>query len=397
MIMVEELGDSRCRRGGLNGEELLTGGVASNVAVGHVPRNPPVTRRNHFFRMGHTVFEVNRKYIPLKELGNGAYGVVCSAHDRLTKVNVAIKKVTNVFENVTDGLRILREMILLRHMNHKNIIALKDIMLPDQKTNFKDAYLVYELMDTDLNRIVRSPQKLSNDHIQYFMLQLLRGVEYLHSSNILHRDLKPGNLLINADCELKICDFGLARTKSSRGDKLTEYVVTRWYRASELLLSCDNYGGSIDIWSVGCILAELLGRKPLFPGKGTLHQLQLIHQILGTPHEDDLLFVSDPKARNFIKKLPRSYGVDFFRMYPGADPLAIDLLKKMLTFDPSKRITAKEALNHPYFNGLNSPVLFPPAIPKPIEIVIDESYGEQRLRETMWCEMLHYHPELTLA
>ncbi|XP_056843106.1 mitogen-activated protein kinase 2-like, partial [Raphanus sativus] len=123
-------------------------------------------------------------------------------------------------------------------------------------------------MDTDLHQIIKSSQVLSNDHCQYFLFQildwfyLLRGLKYIHSANILLRDLKPGNLLINANCDLKICDFGLARTSNTKGQFITEYVVTRWYRAPELLLCCDNYGTSIDVWSVGCIFAELLGRKP---------------------------------------------------------------------------------------------------------------------------------------
>lgn len=225
-----------------------------------------------------------------------------------------------------------------------------------------------------------------------FVLQLLRGLKYLHSANILHRDLKPGNLLVNANCDLKICDFGLARTSEGNGQFMTEYVVTRWYRAPELLLCCDNYGTSIDVWSVGCIFAEILGRKPIFPGTECLNQLKLIINVLGSQNEADIEFIDNPKARKYIKSLPYSRGMHFSRLYPHADPLAIDLLQRMLVFDPTKRISVTEALQHPYMAGLYDPRRNPPA-QVPISLDIDENLGEHMIREMMWSEMIHYHPE----
>lgn len=227
-------------------------------------------------------------------------------------------------------------------------------------------------------------------------VQLVRGLKYLHSANILHRDLKPGNLLINANCDLKICDFGLARTSSTKNQFMTEYVVTRWYRAPELLLCCDNYGTSIDVWSVGCIFAELLGRKPIFPGSECLNQLKLIINILGSQREEDLEFIDNPKAKRYIKSLPYSPGTPFARLYPNAHPLAIDLLQKMLVFDPSKRISVTEALQHPYMSALYDPNTDPPAV-VPIDLDIEEDLGEEMIREMMWKEMVHYHPEAATA
>ncbi|XP_044507227.1 mitogen-activated protein kinase 7 [Mangifera indica] len=360
------------------------------------PPNGVRHRGKHYYSMWQTLFEIDTKYVPIKPIGRGAYGVVCSSINRETNEKVAIKKINNVFENRIDALRTLRELKLLRHIQHENVIALKDIMMPTHRLSFKDVYLVYELMDTDLHQIIKSPQPLSNDHCKYFLFQLLRGLKYLHSANILHRDLKPGNLLVNANCDLKICDFGLARTSRGNEQFMTEYVVTRWYRAPELLLCCDNYGTSIDVWSVGCIFAEILGRKPIFPGTECLNQLKLIINVLGSQLDADLEFIDNPKARRFIKSLAYSKGTHFSQIYPQADSLALDLLQKMLIFEPSKRITVTEALQHPYMSGLYDPRCNPPA-QVPINLDIDENGGEQVIREMMWNEMLHYHPEAALV
>ncbi|KAH6755221.1 MAP kinase 7 [Perilla frutescens var. hirtella] len=363
------------------------------------PVEPPNGFRpvgKHHYTMWHTLFEIDTKYVPIKPVGRGAYGVVCSSINRETNERVAIKKINNVFGNRVDALRTLRELMLLRCIKHENVIALKDVMMPTNWRGFKDVYLVYELMDTDLHQIIKSSQPLSNDHCKYFVFQLLRGLKYLHSANILHRDLKPGNLLVNADCQLKICDFGLARTSRDNGQFMTEYVVTRWYRAPELLLSCDNYGTSIDIWSVGCILAEILGRKPIFPGTDSLSQLRLIISVLGSQAEADLKFIDNAKARKYVKSIEFPGRVHFSSLYPHADPLAIDLLERMLVFDPSKRITVAEALCHPYIASLYDPSCNPPAQYR-INVDIDESIGEPVIREMMLREMLYYHPEAAFA
>ncbi|CAN1814012.1 Mitogen-activated protein kinase 7 [Linum perenne] len=359
------------------------------------PPNGLKQRGKHYYSMWQTLFEIDTKYVPIKPVGRGAYGIVCSSINRETNEKVAIKKINNVFDNKTDALRTLRELKLLRHVrHHQNVIALKDVMVPAHRLSFRDVYLVYELMDTDLNQIIRSSQALSDDHCRYFVFQLLRGLSYLHSANILHRDLKPGNLLVNANCDLKICDFGLARTTSQANSQfMTEYVVTRWYRAPELLLCCDNYGTSIDVWSVGCIFAEILGRKPIFPGTECLNQLKLIIDILGSQHDANLQFIGNSKARHYIKSLSRSRGVGFSHLYPRADPQAIDLLQRMLVFDPTKRITVDEALRHPYMSGLYDPRRDVPAARACVDLDVDENVGEDVIREMMWDEMILYHHE----
>lgn len=354
------------------------------------PPNGVRTQGKHYYTMWQTLFEIDTKYVPIKPIGRGAYGIVCSSINCETKEKLAIKKIKNVFDNRVDALRTLRELKLLRHLRHDNIISLKDIMMPPVLRNFKDVYLVYELMDTDLHQIIKSSQLLTNDHSQYFLFQLLRGLKYLHSANILHRDLKPGNLLVNANCDLKICDFGLARTSNGRGQFMTEYVVTRWYRAPELLLCCDNYGTSIDVWSVGCIFAELLGRKPIFPGTDCLNQLKLIINVLGTMRDEDLSFIDNHKARRYIKSLPYTPPIPLSLLYSNAHPLAIDLLQKMLVFDPTKRITVTQALQHPYMAPLYDPSCNPLA-QIPVDLNLDEDMGEDMIREMMLEEMLYYH------
>lgn len=216
-------------------------------------------------------------------------------------------------------------------------------------------------------------------------LQILRALKYIHSANVLHRDLKPSNLLLNSNCDLKICDFGLARGIEPDEDnmELTEYVVTRWYRAPEIMLSTKEYTKAIDIWSTGCIFAELLGRKPLFPGDDYIHQLQIICDKLGTPREDELTFVTSEKAKRFMKNQPMKPGVPFAKLYPATNPVAIDLLEKMLVFDPTKRISVEEALEHPYLDSLHNAEDEPVA-----ESVFSFDFEKEELTKTRLQELI---------
>lgn len=245
----------------------------------------PIRERytSHTFPAGKHTFTVDTRYSMIRTVGSGAYGVVISANDSKTNSKVAIKMVPKAFNDEIDAKRILREIKLLKHLHHDNIVGICDMMPPEVKylEDFNDVYIVADLMETDLHRIIYSKQKLSIDHAQYFIYQVLRGLKYIHSAEIIHRDLKPSNLLVNSNCDLKICDFGLARgiDKShldGRGGTmlLTEYVVTRWYRAPEIMLACHEYSKPVDIWSVGCIFAELLNRKPYFPGDDYIDQVR---------------------------------------------------------------------------------------------------------------------------
>ncbi|XP_073302225.1 mitogen-activated protein kinase 4-like isoform X4 [Primulina huaijiensis] len=341
-----------------------------------------------------TFFEVSNKYVPpLRPIGRGAYGLVCAAINKETNEEVAIKKIGNSFDNCIDAKRTLREIKLLRHLDHENIIAIKDIIRPPKREAFDDVYIVYELMDTDLHQVIRSDQELTDDHCQYFLYQLLRGLKYIHSANVLHRDLKPSNLLLNANCDLKIGDFGLARTISET-DFMTEYVVTRWYRAPELLLNCSEYTAAIDVWSVGCILAETMTREPLFPGKDYIHQLKLITELLGTPDEMSLKFLRSDNARRYVKQLPQFPKQQLLTRFPNMSPLALDLLGKLLKFDPSQRITVDEALCHPYLSSLHD-INDEPICSMPFSFDFERpSITEENIRELIWRESVEFNPAL---
>lgn len=339
------------------------------------------------------LFEVPSKYAPpIVPVGRGAYGLVCSATNAETGEVVAIKRIANAFDNRIDAKRTLREIKLLTHMDHENVIKIMDIIQPPDKEDFNDVYIAYELMDTDLHQIISSTQELTEDHCQYFLYQLLRGLKYVHSAGVLHRDLKPSNLLLNANCDLKICDFGLARTNSET-DFMTEYVVTRWYRAPELLLNCSEYTASIDMWSVGCILMEILKREPLFPGKDYIQQLGLITELLGSPEDSDLGFLRSDNARRYIKQLPHVHKQPFSQKFPGVSPVAIDLAERMLVFDPAKRMTVEEALNHPFLSSLHE-INEEPTCPSPFVFDFEQSsLSEEDIKELIWIESLKFNPE----
>jgi len=297
------------------------------------------------------IFHVEDRWKLVREMGCGAYGFVISAADEISGETVAIKMVTRAFERVQLAKRALREITLLRHFSHENITGLIDV---DCSPNLDEIYIFMEPMEADLHQIIKSGQKLTNEHVQYFVYQILRGLKYVHSASVVHRDLKPGNLLVNADCELKICDFGLSRGFSSSAEAptiMTEYVATRWYRAPEIMLAFRGYNTAIDVWSVGCIIAELLLGKPLFKGKDYVDQLNKILDVLGTPEEDVIHKVGSEKAQAYLRSLPNRRTVPFQKLLPSADPQALDLLKQLVTFDPAERLTAPQALAHPWLSS----------------------------------------------
>lgn len=371
-------------------------------------------------------WEIGDEYQIVKQIGSGSYGSVVEALQKSTGKKVAIKRLNGVFEDLIDCKRILREVTLLRKLSHPNLIRIVDILQPSDPVNFENLYVVLEYCQSDLKKLFKSPVHLQNLHIKTLAYNILCGLNYLHSAEVLHRDLKPANVLINEDCSVKICDFGLARSvegiegahiydKDSKDDddlpkkkpedekaaakggklqkserlggkkgnmkkELTGHVVTRWYRAPEVILLEKDYTAAIDMWSVGCIFAELQGmlkenaatfmdRQPLFPGtscfplspdrhasnkKGDFphsnqDQLNVIFQILGSPGPDDIDFITDKKALEYVKSFGYMKKVDFRDIYNNSPEENIDFLEKSIVLNPKKRISIKEALNHPCF------------------------------------------------
>jgi len=347
-----------------------------------------------------TKFEVEDKYEIIDSVGQGAYGIVVAARDKTKKEEenvVAIKKIEKAFEHKIFTKRTLRELKILRLLQHENIIGIITISLPKSRETFEDIYVYNELMETDLASIIKSPQSLSDEHIQFFLYQILRGLKYIHSAGIIHRDLKPRNLLVNSNCDLKICDFGLSRAihyQQKTGD-MTDYVATRWYRAPELLLAAKEYGPSVDMWSVGCILAELLRRKPFLPGTETKTQLELIIDVFGNPTKEEINSIPKEKSKKFILSLPKKQAKPFDVLFPRANPLALDLLKKLMVFDPAKRITVEEALKHPYLSALHFPEDEPVAEPvSPVEFEFEKyPLSLAQLKDLVYEEILLYHFE----
>mmetsp|Transcript_62220 Transcript_62220/g.92297 ORF Transcript_62220/g.92297 Transcript_62220/m.92297 type:complete len:396 (+) Transcript_62220:5388-6575(+) len=312
----------------------------------------------HHTRVGHDIFLVDKRYTQLKLIGRGAYGSVVSAFDTVVGECVAIKKIRNLFDDEIIAKRILREIKLLRHFNsHENVVTVHDIMVfPKDTENFDDVYIVLNLMESDLDQIIRSSQPLTDQHHQYFLYQILRGLKYVHSANVIHRDLKPSNLLVNANCDLALCDFGLSRGVDGEiDDNLTEYVVTRWYRAPELLCDSTTYGKGVDVWSIGCIFAGMLCRKPLFEGESPHHQLELIVKHIGCQSPlNELGFPVHPVAIHTLEIAQETKPTGLRNLLPAdINDDALDLLEKMLVVRPDDRITVEDAIAHPYLNDLH--------------------------------------------
>lgn len=403
--------------------------------------------------------EVGSHYQVVRLLGKGSYGKVVEALD--TRQNpprkIAIKQMERIFEDWTDAKRAYREMHILRHLRHENVIGLLDVVsttlrsnedgesmlrAEDEQQRLRDVagspasgggrrpstrspldqmrlgnlYLAFEFMDTDLSRIIKSSQFMSTEQIQFITYQILAGLKYLHSANVIHRDLKPANILVSCtDCVIKIADFGLSRVVRAdvaHGDEvlpaghdqgsqmdeagggssvspsrpqlrhsLTKHVVTRWYRAPEVILALP-YTGAVDVWSLGCIFAELLSmqpenvpdqkmRRPIFPGEscGELsdeapahlrrtrgrEQLEVILQIIGTPKAEDLSHLDRDTIDHIRRNCPRVEPKDLSTLYPGAGSDSLHLLRDMLQFSPSSRITVEAAIASPFLASSRRP------------------------------------------
>merc|ERR1712137_1150544 len=361
-------------------------------------------------------------------LGTGSYGSVMHAYDKELDTNVAIKRIGQLFDDLVDCKRILREISILSNVSYTYVVRMHDIPLPSDLDTFNDIFIVMEICDTDMKKLIRQDVSLGPLHISTLLSNMLNGLKYIHAAGIIHRDLKPANCLVNHDCSVKICDFGLARSigklpdididrsisNSSDADglpagsrvtrTLTNHVVTRWYRAPEVILLEKGYNQAIDVWSAGCIFAELLGmlegtmvheRAPLFPGvtcfplspdrnkskTGKNDQLEVILNVIGTPSQADLELITSSKARAYIEHFESRPGIGFRAKIPRASDLALDLLGKLLTFNRCKRITIAEALEHELFAELQKPEVEEP--PEVLSFDFDEDDRDEMPREVL--------------
>lgn len=309
-----------------------------------------------------TQFTLDKRFNDLIVIGKGSYGVVCSSMDSKLNKRVAIKKITSMCKYVTDAKHVLREIRLMRYMGrHENIVSLYDLYVRDSAD---ELYIVMELLDSDLHRVLQSKQSLTEDHFRHFFHQLLCGVKYLHKHRIIHRDLKPGNLLVTRDCKLRITDFGLARQRpigksyldpdEDIDTAMTEHVVTRWYRPCELMLCPDGlYDYSVDLWSCGCILGEMLSRLPMFPGKNFVHQLSLIFDVIGAPQANEIVHIKNGQAKKFLESQFNKKRLNLNEKFPTASKEALILLDSLLVFNPDKRLTVDEALNSSFLSNID--------------------------------------------
>lgn len=245
--------------------------------------------------------------------------------------------------------------------------------------------------ETDLHHVIRA-NILEDIHKQYVCYQLLKSLHYMHTAELLHRDIKPSNLLLNSDCHVKLCDFGLCRSlaesSATSSPVLTDYVATRWYRAPEILLGSTRYNKGVDMWSLGCILGEMLVGKPIFPGVSTMNQLDRILEVTGRPSAEDTASVRSPFASTMLESLPASRPKALSEMFPTASAEALDLLRVCLQFNPNKRISAQEALRHPYVSQFHNPD-DEPKCPRVIRIQIDDNtkYTAAEYRERLYKEI----------
>ncbi|KAG0747794.1 hypothetical protein G6F57_003897 [Rhizopus arrhizus] len=285
------------------------------------------------------------RYIRQEKLGEGTYATVYKGKSRMTGEIVALKEIHLDPEEGAPSTAI-REISLMKELKHTNIVRLLDVIHTETKL-----ILVFEHMDQDLKKYMDARHGLDTPTIKSFMYQLLKGIAYCHENRVLHRDLKPQNLLISKHGELKLGDFGLARAFGIPVNTFSNEVVTLWYRAPDVLLGSRMYSTSIDIWSAGCIMAEMYTGRPLFPGTTNEDQLQKIFRILGTPSEQTwpgISQLSEYKQPHVI--YPQQ---NITQVLPNIDVCGLDLLNRMLQYQPQLRISAKDALNHSYFAELN--------------------------------------------
>lgn len=302
-------------------------------------------------------------YLKIEKIGEGTYGVVFKGKNKTTGEIVAMKKIRLESEDEGVPSTAIREISLLRELQHPNIVQLKEVLMQEAKL-----YLIFEFLTMDLKKYMESSVakggRMDKNLVKSYSYQLFQGMLFCHQRRVLHRDLKPANLLIDKDGVIKLADFGLARAFGIPVRVYTHEVVTLWYRAPEILLGSAKYSCPIDIWSVGTIIAEMVNVKPLFQGDSEIDQLFKIFRVLGTPTEETWPGVS--KLPDYKPSFPSWKKVDLATNIKEVEPAAIDLLEQCMRYDPGQRMSAKAALEHPYFKDLDKEAL--PAKPGMYEL-----------------------------
>uniref|UniRef100_A0A3B4TH82 mitogen-activated protein kinase n=1 Tax=Seriola dumerili TaxID=41447 RepID=A0A3B4TH82_SERDU len=317
-----------------------------------------------------TTWDIPERYTTLRSIGSGAYGTVCSAIDQKTKDKVAIKKLYRPFQSLIHAKRAYRELRLLRHIQHENVICLLDVFTPDSTLEkFQTFYMVMPFVAQDLGHIMKR-KRLTDRIITYLFYQLLRGLQ------------KPHMILSGeANCHWsQILDFGLARQTES---EMTGYVVTRWYRAPEVIFNWMHYSQTVDVWSAACILAEMITGKVLFPGHDSIDQLKKILHLTGTPDSSLVQKMQSKDAQSYVQGLPLQKKKNFKEVFPSMDENAVDLLEGMLLLDPETRLTAKQGLSHPFLAEYHDPEC------EPDSETYDDSFESLELAVGEWKSLIH--------
>lgn len=288
------------------------------------------------------------KFQKVEKIGEGTYGVVYKAKDLTSGRLVALKKIRVEADDEGVPSTAMREISLLKELSsHPNVVHLHEVIHQQDKL-----YLVFEFVDQDLKKCMESlPSKMDILQIKSYLYQLLAGIAFCHANRVLHRDLKPQNLLIDQYGNLKLADFGLARAFGIPIRSYTHEVVTLWYRAPEILLGAKQYSTPVDTWSIGCIFAEMVNKQPLFPGDSEIDELFRIFRVLGTPNE--VVWPGVSSLPDYNPCFPKWCPYSLSSVVPTLDPLGIDLLARMLVYEPSRRLSARAAMAHPWFHDLH--------------------------------------------
>ena len=299
------------------------------------------------------------RYELCQRLGKGAFGIVWKVIEKRSRKIMALKKCYDAFRSSEDAQATYREIMYLTEMaGHDNIVRLLQVIKGE---NNKDVYLVFDYMETDLYNLCRLDEQhglLQPIHKKYLCYQLLKAVKYLHSADLVHRDIKPSNLLCNRNCHLRLADFGMCRSLAmpeGPSPTLTDYTSTRWYRAPEVLLGSVHYGKGVDMWACGTVLAELFLHRPLFPGKTTMHQIELILQVSGRPSAVDVESLVTPYASTMIEAIPPTRPRSLPEALPDCSAEAVDFINQCIAFSPLKRMEVAASLRHPFVSEFHDP------------------------------------------